>query len=210
MKKNGLPSPTGLVVSTSKSLQSCDEIVECDTEDFLEYVDELAEKAVLIKHKEEPRRGVIIKPCDSSRYFPGGKRKAKRNIKMRFGKNYTAKGTFVTSTYDHEEYSRWESWERLPKDLTRFKNAIKMRYHRAGRSAPKYICVIEEQTQTGYPHVHIFYPNLNWLLPKEDVQNLWGVGRTRIESAKKVNIGGYICKYITKMGGWSDEALAFI
>jgi len=38
----------------------------------------------------------------------------------------------------------------------------------------------------------------------------WNVGRTRIEYAKSVNIGGYVCKYITKMGGWSDEALAFI
>ena len=76
-------TPSGLVLSTSKSLQSYDELVECDVENFLEYIDELAEKAVLIKHKEEPRRGIIIKPCDSSRYFPGGKRKAKRNIRKR-------------------------------------------------------------------------------------------------------------------------------
>jgi hypothetical protein len=31
-----------------------------------------------------------------------------------------------------------------------------------------------------------------------------------VEKAKNVNIGGYVCKYITKMGGWSEEALAFI
>jgi len=42
------------------------------------------------------------------------------------------------------------------------------------------------------------------------VQALWGVGWTRVEGAKGANVGGYICKYITKMGGWSDEALAFI
>ncbi len=58
--------------------------------------------------------------------------------------------------------------------------------------------------------MHLFYPRLRWLLKKEDVQTLWGVGRTRVEYAKNVNVGGYVCKYITKMGGWSEEALAFI
>ena len=67
-----------------------------------------------------------------------------------------------------------------------------MRYHLVVRSSLKYISVIEEQTKTSYPHVHLFYPKLHWLLPKEDVQNLWNVGRTRIEYAKSVNIGGYV------------------
>ena len=212
-------APSGLVLYTSNASQSYDgngelltydEIMECEAENFAEYRDELAEKAILLRHREDPERGVIIKPSDSSRYFPGGKRKAKRNIRTRFGKHYKAPGTFVTLTYDHEQYSRWEAWERLTKDLKRFKHDITMRYKRKGRPSPKYISVIEEQSKTGYPHVHLFYPRLRWLLKKEDVQALWGVGRTRVEKAKNVNIGGYVCKYITKMGGWSDEALAFI
>ena len=36
------------------------------------------------------------------------------------------------------------------------------------------------------------------------------MGRARVEYADNVNIGGYVCKYITKMAGWSDEALAFL
>ena len=212
-------APSGLVLYTSNASQSYgesgelltyDEIMECEAENFAEYRDELAEKAILLRHREDPERGVIIKPSDSSRYFPGGKRKAKRNIRTRFGKHYKAPGTFVTLTYDHEQYSRWEAWERLTKDLKRFKHDITMRYKRKGRPSPKYISVIEEQSKTGYPHVHLFYPRLRWLLKKEDVQDLWGVGITRVEYAKNVNIGGYVCKYITKMGGWSDEALAFI
>lgn len=215
----GVPSPNGLVLSTNNSSQSCferdglltlDEIMACEAEDFVDYLDELAEKAILLKHVEDPQRGVIVKPSDSSRYFPGGKRKAKRNIRTRFGKHYKAPGTFVTTTYDHEQFSRWEAWLRLAKDLKRFKHDITMRYKRQSRPSPKYISVIEEQSKTGYPHVHLFYPRLRWLLGKEDVQALWGVGRTRIEYANNVNVGGYVCKYITKMGGWSDEALAFI
>ncbi|MFC2038950.1 hypothetical protein ACFLUG_04175 [Chloroflexota bacterium] len=188
-----------------------DEIMECTTEDFLGYIDDLSEKIVILRHLEQPGRGLLVRPCDSSRYFEGGQWKTKKNIQARFGDNYTAPGTFVTLTYDHEKYTRWEAWERVAKDIKRFLHNITMRYKRAGRkSSPRYIWVIEEQSKTGYPHVHIFYPRLHWLLAKEDIQALWGVGRTRIEAAKGVNVGRYICKYITKMGGWSDEAMAFI
>ena len=216
---NKIPSPSGHVLYTNNSSQSYiepeelltgDELIACYAEDFIDYLSDLEEKAILLKHIEDPKRGIIVKPSNSSRYFPGGKRKAKRNIRTRFGRHYKAPGTFVTLTYDHEEYSRWEAWERLTKDLKRFKHDITMRYKRDNRKSPKYISVIEEQIKTGYPHVHLFYPRLCWLLPKKDVKTLWGVGRTRVEYAKGVNIGGYVCKYITKMGGWSDEALAFI
>jgi|GEM_PF-6511924 len=114
--------PSGLVHYTNNTSQSYsetgelltyDEIMECEAEDFVEYINELAEKAILLKHREDPTRGVIIKPSDSSRYFERGKWKAQRNIRTRFGRHYRATGTFVTLTYDHEKYSRWEAWERL-------------------------------------------------------------------------------------------------
>ena len=202
-------TPNGLVLYTNNSSQSyvetnevptLDEIMECETENFAEYIDELAEKAILLKHIEDPKRGVIVKPSDSSRYFPGGKRKAKRNISTRFGRHYKAPGTFVTTTYDHEQYSRWEAWQRLPKELKRFKHNITMRYKRQGRPSPKYISVIEEQLKTGYPHVHLFYPRLRWLLKKEDVQTLWGVGRTRVEYAN--NEYRRLCLQIYNQDGW--------
>jgi len=132
------------------------------------------------------------------------------NLRKRFGKNFTAPGVFLTLTYNPELCSRWEAWGRLPADLKRLLHNITMRYNRDGRKSPRYIWVIEEQKQTGYPHIHIFYPRLKWLLSKEDVSLLWKMGRARIEYADSVHLGGYVCKYITKMGGWSDEALAFI
>ncbi len=187
-----------------------DDIIVCETEEFVEYRDELAEKAILLRSTENPTKGLIVKPCDSSRYFPIGKWKAKQNIMSRFGPHYTSLGAFLTLTYDHEAYPRWESWGRLRGDLGRFKHDVVMRYRRNGRNSPTFISVIEEQELTGYPHVHLFYPGLNWLLDKTILTDLWGVGRTRVEQAKQVNVGAYVCKYITKMGGWSDESLAFI
>ena len=212
-------TPSGLVYNTSNTSQSCfergelltpEEKMECETEDFLEYLELLEEKAILMRSREDPSKGLIIKPCNSSRYFQGGRKKAKRNLRKRFGRNYTAPGVFVTFTYDPKLYSRWETWERVPDDIKRFLHNITMRYKRVGRKSPRYIWVIEEQKQTGYPHVHIFYPRLKWLLSKEDVNLLWNMGRTRVEYADNLHLGGYVCKYITKMGGWSDEALAFI
>ena len=215
----GSSPPTVLVLYTNNTSQSYierdemltpEENMLCETENFLEYLDRLAEKAILMRSRIEPDKGLIIKPCESSRYFNGGRKKTKRNLRKRFGRNYTAPGVFLTLTYDPKLYSRWEAWERLPADLKRLLHNITMRYKRAGRLSPRYIWVIEEQRQTGYPHVHIFYPRLKWLLNKEDVHLLWNMGRTRVEYADNLHLGGYVCKYITKMGGWSDEALAFI
>jgi hypothetical protein len=189
---------------------TAEENIVCETEDFLEYLDLLAEKAILLRSRELPYKGLIVKPCESSRYFHGGRKKAKRNLRKRFGRNYTAPGVFLTLTYNPELCGRWEAWGRLPADLKRLLHNITMRYNRAGRKSPRYLWVIEEQKQTGYPHVHIFYPRLKWLLKKKDVQLLWNMGHTRVEYADNVHLGGYVCKYITKMGGWSDEALAFI
>ncbi len=73
-------APNGLVLYTNNTSQSCvepdglptlDDIMECETENFVEYIDELAEKAIILKHIEDPQRGVIVKPSNSSRYFPG-------------------------------------------------------------------------------------------------------------------------------------------
>ena len=63
-------NPTGLVYYTNNTSQSCfernrlltlDEVMACETENFLEYLDLLAEKAVLMRSRENPDRGLIIK-----------------------------------------------------------------------------------------------------------------------------------------------------
>ena len=110
--------PSGLVMYTNNRSQSHgetgelltdDEIMACAAEDFIEYINELAEKSIILKNRWDGERGVIVKPSDSSRYFERGKWKAQRNIRARFEKHYKAPGTFVTLTCDHEEYSRWEA-----------------------------------------------------------------------------------------------------
>jgi hypothetical protein len=114
-----VPSPPYvLVYNTNNTSQRCfernelltiDDEIACETENFLEYLDLLEEKAVLMRSRLNFDKGIIIKPCESSRYFEGGRKKTKRNLKKRFGKNFAAPGVFLTLTYDHEKYSRWEA-----------------------------------------------------------------------------------------------------
>ena len=51
-----------------------DEKIDCLTEDFLDYTDDPSEKIVTLRNIENHNRGVIVRPCDSSRYFEGGQR----------------------------------------------------------------------------------------------------------------------------------------
>ena len=75
-----------------------------------------------------------------------------------------------------------------------------------------YFWVVEVQRETGYPHVHIFFPNLRWLAPIRIINGNWNKGRANIESPKKirVNCAAYISKYLRKMHGWSDLHLALL
>jgi hypothetical protein len=71
---------------------------------------------------------------------------------------------------------------------------------------------VEVQPETGYPHVHIFFPNLKWLAPISIINGSWQQGRANIESPRniKVNCAEYISKYLRKMYGWSDLPLALL
>ncbi|MFC1901875.1 hypothetical protein ACFLX3_02995, partial [Chloroflexota bacterium] len=69
--------PYGLVYNTNNTSQSCfereemltpDVEMEIETENFLEYLDLLEEKAILMRSIVQPDKGLIIKPCESSRY----------------------------------------------------------------------------------------------------------------------------------------------
>ena len=71
---------------------------------------------------------------------------------------------------------------------------------------------MEVQPGTGYPHVHIFFPNLKWIAPLNILNGNWKQGRANIESPKKIkaNCAAYISKYLRKMQGWSDLHLALL
>jgi hypothetical protein len=83
---------------------------------------------------------------------------------------------------------------------------------RRGWRRLQYLWIVEVQPGTGYPHVHIFFPNLRWLAPLEIINSNWRQGRANLESPKRLNVNcaGYISKYLRKMRGWLDLHLALL
>jgi len=73
------PSPTGLVPYTVNVSQGCDSFDEVAVaREFREYRAELAQKVVLMRHVEMPQSWLLVRRCDSSRYFDRGRMKTKR------------------------------------------------------------------------------------------------------------------------------------
>jgi len=77
----------------------------------------------------------------------------------------------------------------------------------------KYLSVIEEQPEkTRYPHVHLVFPYLKWLAPLGFLTEIWGQASNSVDIKIKDSMSpvSYVCKYISKLEGWSDLALSYI
>jgi hypothetical protein len=133
-------------------------------------------------------------------------------IRARLGRYDRVPGVMETLTYDPKKISKQAAWASFGKDTRRFINSIKQYRKRQGYKGLHYLWVVEVQPNTGYPHVHIFFPNLNWLAPLTILNGNWRQGRANIEGSKQlsVNCAGYISKYLRKMEGWSDLHLALL
>jgi hypothetical protein len=118
----------------------------------------------------------------------------------------------LTLTYDPKQIGKQEAWASFGKDTRRFLNSVNQYRKRRSWKRLHYFWVVEVQKQTGYPHVHIVFPNLKWLAPIKIINGNWRQGRANIESPKQLNVNciGYICKYLSKMKGWTDLHLALL
>ncbi len=169
--------------------------------DYKAYVEALKKKVILFRDKEDPKRGKAVRAYYKSRYSPQGLIGIAK--KIREGVNYkVSKGVFVTLTYAHI-LTLEEAWEALDDDISRITNAIKVFVKREAkikhRPAPdlQYFYVVEAQ-ECGYPHLHIFYADVDRLMDKLDLRWLWGRGHVKIKKRTNTNLGKYMSKYLTK------------
>jgi len=180
--------------------------------DFLEHKGRIGRMHVILNRKDEP---VIVKVMPvkcRSRYFDEGRLNMSQKIKKRLGKYNRVPGLMETLTYDPKKIGKQDAWARFGKDVRQFLNAVNEYRKRRGWRRLHYLWVVEVQCETGYPHVHIFFPNLKWLAPLSIINGNWQHGRANIGSPKKikVNCAAYISKYLRKMHGWSDLHLALL
>ncbi len=71
---------------------------------------------------------------------------------------------------------------------------------------------MEVQSGTGYPHVHLVFPYLKWLAPIAWMTEQWGQAENSVDYKIKDSMSpvSYVCKYISKLEGWSDLALSYL
>ena len=179
---------------------------------FRSYRDALADKLVVVRSRCDSSTGKIIRQSDSSRYFAEGRYRMKAKIVKRMGGFYSTNGLMLTATYDPKMISSEDAWldigvrsRRLLDNINRWRRRNRMEKVRG-------IKVLEVQRGTGYPHFHIAFPKLRWVAPIGKMTEWWGQAVNSVDVSYRDNFSpaGYVCKYVSKLEGWSDECMAEI
>jgi hypothetical protein len=180
--------------------------------DFQVYKGRIGKTYIVLNKRNEPATMKVMPASCRSRYFDDGRVHMSSKIRKRLGKFERVPGLMQTLTYDPKRIGKGEAWASFGKDTRRFLNAVNEYRKRRGWRRLHYLWVVEVQPATGYPHVHIFFPNLRWLAPVEVLSGNWRQGRANVEKPKKikVNCAGYVSKYLRKMHGWLDLHLALL
>ncbi len=169
--------------------------------EYKEYVEVLKTKIILFSDREDPKRGKAVRAYYKSRYSPQGLTAIADRIRKEV--NYKiSKGVFISLTYAHI-LTLDEAWVALDDDISRITNSIKVFAKREAKKRGKpvpdlqYFYVVEAQ-ENGYPHLHIFYADIDRLIDKNDLRWLWGRGHIKIKKRTNTNLGKYMSKYLTK------------
>jgi hypothetical protein len=181
-------------------------------ESFLDYLENLEDKRVLVNNLADGTLAKLIKPADASRYFTTGRKRIQAKIFKRLGRWYNCPGLLLSLTFDPGKISRVDAWKLVGKLRREFMNRVNRWRRRAGIPKAKYLSVIEAQPGTGYPHVHLVFPHLKRLAPLAFLIETWGQASNSVDIKVKDSISpvSYVCKYVSKIEGWSSMALSYI
>jgi len=137
-----------------------------------------------------------------------------KNIRQRLDGARKA-GVFFTLTVDAKGYSLTDAWASMWPEFNRFKKSLNY-YRKQHMNAGHGICYLAalEPHESDYPHLHVYCPELRWLIKKADLPKMdkwWGMGSANTEKELRTDCArNYITKYISKMDGWSEVSLAMI
>ncbi|MFC1986391.1 hypothetical protein ACFLWC_05305 [Chloroflexota bacterium] len=174
--------------------------------DFLLYKGRIGMTQIILNKKNERKTMKLMPAKARCRYFDEGRIYISNKIRKRLGNFEKVSGLMQTLTYDPKKICKQEAWASFGKDTRQFLNAVNQYRKRRGWHRSHYLWVVEVQTETGYPHVHIFFPNLRYLAPISILTSSWGKGRANLSMPAKINTNcaAYIAKYLRKMHGWTD------
>ena len=200
----------------SEKLNSFEENINATVEDmitegFEKYIEDLKNKAVLLRSKDDPSTAFIVRPYKTSRYSSVGQKKLAKTIKKRFAG--VESGVFLTLTFDPKRVSLISAWANLPSLIKHTMKYLKTYAQREAKARGakaniQYIWTLEVQGN-GYPHVHVFYPSIKRLIDVKKIRQIWGVGFVSIKKLEGVRVGEYMSKYLSK-GQGLEKALPFV
>lgn len=215
--KENLPPSLGIFISSDNvhkaDQYAIDDIEKIQIADYKNYVKKLDDNLVLVSNLNDLGLGKIIRARDASRYFIKGRKKIKARIFKKLGRWVNTPALMVTLTFDPKKISRAEAWEQVGALRRRFLNRVNTWRKRHGYQKCKCLSVLESQNKiTKYPHVHIIFPYLRYLAPLDFLTETWGMANNSVDIKYRDMMSpvGYLCKYITKMDGWSDLAMSYI
>jgi hypothetical protein len=190
--------------------RACRRVVDVSV--FQQYRQALAGKVVVVRHRSDNSRAKVIRQSDSSRYFPEGRYRIKARIVKRMGGFFSCNGLLLSATYDPKLLTLDEAWSDVGDRSRRFLDNLNRWRCRNGMPRVRGIRVVEAQPCTGYPHIHIAFPKLRWLAPISRLTEWWGQAVNSVDLMYRDGFSpaGYVCKYVSKLEGWSDEAMAQI
>jgi hypothetical protein len=179
---------------------------------FREYRARLADKIIIVENRADGSVAKVIRQAAASRYFAEGRRRIKARISKRMGGYFTCAGLLVSLTFDPKLISKSDAWRGVGELGRRWLDGVNRWRVREGMPRVRGIKVLELQPGTGYPHLHYAFPKLRWLAPREVLRRYWRYAAEGVDWRYRDSFSpaGYVCKYISKMEGWSDEGLAEI
>ena len=89
-------------------------------------------------------------------------------------------GVFLSLTVAASDWDMMEAWSVMWQRFSGFRKALNM-YRKRNMNAEHstlYLAVLEP-CESGYPHMHVFYPGLRWLIKKQDLHKMdewWKIG----------------------------------
>lgn len=178
--------------------------------DYRMYLDKIKDSVIILGKKGE-HEYKFVDVAAGSRYFDEGRKRISRRIYASLGHNAQVSGVFLTLTVSPKLITRELAWKEFGSRISNFIDLVNVtRKRKKGfQRRLSYFWVIEEQVSTGYPHVHIFFPELKWLYQSDELARMWGLGFVKVQY-KTVSIAHYIISYMKKIQSWTDLGLSYI
>jgi len=165
----------------------------------------------IIFEKADAKTGVVRNLCvsgaASSRYFEAGRGFIRKKLHKRLPKQ-SVPGVMLTLTVDPKRYTQLDAYGQIWQQFRSFRSRLASWRKRNGmKQTLQYISVIEQQGN-GYVHMHVVFPGLKWLAPKQLISSWWLMGSTNIQGPRPCSPIHYATKYISKLKGWDTTSLA--